>query len=124
MGCGEIQSLLYERDANRILVVPLVYLVEEDKIIWNEESDDLYSVRYRYRKLMMIRMGDRGPWGILWKIQVPPKAKHMLWQICKQCLPIRVRLKSRFVQCLEKCPLCLEEPEEEWHSLFQCEEIK
>jgi hypothetical protein len=37
MGCGEIKSLLYERDANKILVVPLVYLVEEDKIIWNEE---------------------------------------------------------------------------------------
>jgi hypothetical protein len=34
----------------------------------------------------------RGPreekqWGKIWKIKTPPKAKHLLWRICKDCLP-------------------------------------
>ncbi|PNX98108.1 hypothetical protein L195_g021350, partial [Trifolium pratense] len=41
-----------EKDANMILAVLLVHLVDEDKIIWKEESDDFYSVRSGYQKLM------------------------------------------------------------------------
>ncbi|PNX60349.1 hypothetical protein L195_g060140 [Trifolium pratense] len=40
-------------------------------------------------------MRENAEWKWLWKIQAPPKAKHLLWRICKGCLPTRTRLKER-----------------------------
>ncbi|GAU37059.1 hypothetical protein TSUD_274200 [Trifolium subterraneum] len=66
----------------------------------------------------------REEWGRIWKIHTPPKAKHFLWRVCKECLPTRIRLRSRHVQCPIECPLCLEEPEDEGHIFFNCGSIK
>jgi ribonuclease HI len=101
-------------------------LGQEDKLIWDEESDGVYSVKSGYRKLMRERDGRWRPrareeWGRLWKVQAPPKAKHFLWRICKECLPTRVRLRSRHVQCPQECPLCLAEPENDEHIFFNCD---
>ncbi|MCH95831.1 cytochrome P450, partial [Trifolium medium] len=38
---------------------------------------------------------DMGDWNWLWKAQAPPKAKHLIWRICRECLPTRIRLKER-----------------------------
>ncbi|MCI33786.1 ribonuclease H protein, partial [Trifolium medium] len=112
-----------------ILAVPLLHMVEEDKVIWSEESDGIYSVRSGYRKLLKERNPSHRPreedaWGALWKAQAPPKTKHLLWRICKECLPTRTRLRNRYVQCPVDCPLCLSEPEEDWHMFFECEGSK
>ncbi|MCH90826.1 putative ribonuclease H protein, partial [Trifolium medium] len=34
-------------------------------------------------------------WKGIWKTHAPPKAKHLIWRICKGCLPTRIRLKER-----------------------------
>ncbi|WJX64847.1 hypothetical protein P8452_49580 [Trifolium repens] len=34
-------------------------------------------------------------WSNIWKIQAPPKAKHLLWRIGKGCIPTRTRLHDR-----------------------------
>ncbi|MCH90308.1 RNA-directed DNA polymerase (Reverse transcriptase) [Trifolium medium] len=39
-------------------------------------------------------MNQNEGWKWLWKIQAPPKAKHLLWGICRECLPPRTRLKE------------------------------
>ncbi|MCH83748.1 polynucleotidyl transferase ribonuclease H fold [Trifolium medium] len=93
-----------EEVVNNILVVPLLDVIEDDKLIWSEERDGMYSVRSGYKKLMKEKASRQQPrgekaWGRLWKIQAPPKAKHLLWRICKECLPTRVRLRDRYVQC-------------------------
>jgi hypothetical protein len=111
---------------SKILVVPLLDLVQEDKLIWDEESDGVYSVKSGYQKLMRERDGrwrprTREEWGRIWKVQAPPKAKHFLWRVCKECLPTRVRLRSRHVQCPQECPLCLAEPENDEHIFFNCD---
>jgi hypothetical protein len=33
------------------------------------------------------------------KIIAPPKVKHLLWKIYKECLPTRMRLRNPYVQC-------------------------
>jgi hypothetical protein len=53
-------------------------------------------------------------WDLLWKIQAPLKSKHLLWRICKDCLPILLRLHSHYVSCPLECSLCLQEKEEDW----------
>jgi ribonuclease HI len=64
------------------------------------------------------RQGDE--WSSIWKILAPHKAKHLLWRICKECLPTRTRLRNRHVQCPIECPLCLSHIEEEKHLFFDC----
>jgi ribonuclease HI len=59
-------------------------------------------------------------WKKLWKIHAPPKAKHLLWRICKGCLPTRIRLQERCVPCPINCPLCDHNDENDWHFLFNC----
>jgi hypothetical protein len=49
----------------------------------------------------------------MWKIKSLPKAKHLLWRICRECFPTRVRLRQHYVQCPSTCQLCEEEEEEE-----------
>ncbi|PNX93020.1 cytochrome p450 [Trifolium pratense] len=50
---------------------------------------------------MMITSTGRGEegttqedWNCIWKVHDPPKTKHLLWRICKGCLPTRNRLKD------------------------------
>ncbi|MCH93173.1 pentatricopeptide repeat-containing protein [Trifolium medium] len=61
-----------------------------------------------------------GDWKSLWKIHTPPKAKYLLWRICRECLPTRARLQERHVNCPEVCPVCELEIEHDWHFLFAC----
>ncbi|PNX62713.1 ribonuclease H [Trifolium pratense] len=53
--------------------------------------------------------GAQGDWKSLWKIRAPPKAKHLLWRICRECLPTKVRLRRHYVQFPTICQLCEEE---------------
>ncbi|MCH91390.1 polynucleotidyl transferase ribonuclease H fold, partial [Trifolium medium] len=112
-----------------ILIVPLLDEIQEDRLIWIEEKDGLYSVRFSYRKLMEERNSRGRPrasqqGGNIWKVQDPPKAKHLMWRICKECLPTWIRLRNHYVQCQLDCPLCLQEPKEDCHLLLECEGSK
>jgi hypothetical protein len=126
---NKIYSLFSLDEAHDILNVPLFELVREDKLIWREENDGVYSVRTGYRRLMEAEnrgyctRGDNG-WNSIWKLHAPPKTKHLLWRICRECLPTRSRLRSHYVQCPLECPLCLSHDETDWHMFFSCGSVK
>jgi ribonuclease HI len=125
----KINSLFPSDLVRDILAVPLLPLVREDKLIWSEENDGIYSVRTGYRKLMKDINKGYGPhrevgWSSIWKIRAPPKVKHLLWRICRDCVPTRVRLRSRCVQCPIECPLCLTHEEDECHLFFNCGAVR
>jgi hypothetical protein len=125
----KINSLFSSTAALDILAVPLLEFVREDKLIWGEENNGVYSVRSRYKKIMKERSRGYGPrnidgWSSIWKLHTPPKAKHLLWRICNDCLPTRTRLRNRLVQCPMECPLCLTHDEDDWHLFFTCEAVK
>jgi hypothetical protein len=114
----KINTLFPSETAREVLAVPLLELVREDRLIWSEENNGIYSVRSGYKRIMKERNKGYGRrseegWGSIWKLHTPPKAKHLLWRICKDCLPTRTRLRNRFVQCPEECPLCLNHVEDE-----------
>ncbi|GAU49558.1 hypothetical protein TSUD_242910 [Trifolium subterraneum] len=52
--------------------------------------------------------------------QAPHKARHLLWRLCRGCLPTRSRLLERRVECTLNCPVCDEEIEDELHIFFRC----
>jgi ribonuclease HI len=126
---NKIFSLFSNEEAHNIISVPLFGLAREDKLIWSDEKDGLYSVRTGYRKFMEISNKGYLPgrdvgWSTLWKIHAPPKSKHLLWRICRECLPTRSRLRSRYVQCPVDCPLCSSHEETDLHLFFRCETVR
>ncbi|CAJ2653028.1 unnamed protein product [Trifolium pratense] len=99
-------------------------MVEEDKLIWIDSIHGQYSVKSGYNMMLnntgRVEEMTQENWQYLWKIHAPPKAKHLLWRICKGCLPTRTRLQERRVTCPLLCPLCEQSNEDDWHILFNC----
>lgn len=67
--------------------------------MWNEECDGEYSVKIGYNLLKGIQQEMRGgsiKWDCssLMRIHAPPKVKYVLWRICRECVPTRVRLRQ------------------------------
>jgi ribonuclease HI len=124
-----INSIFPPYVANSILAVPLFDDVVEDQLVWNDDMYGNYTVKSGYNLLLqtpieaVTRQGNED-WKGLWKIHAPPKTKHLLWRICKGCLPTRTRLRERHVQCPSICPLCELEEEDDWHVLYGCESSK
>ncbi|PNX88961.1 hypothetical protein L195_g045076, partial [Trifolium pratense] len=104
---NKVMSLFPTEVANCILAVPLFDVVEENKLVWFEDSHGNYSVKSGYNMLLhhdtsTTVMAVPGNWKSLWKIHTPPKSKHLLWRICRECLPTRARLQERHVKCPEQ----------------------
>ncbi|XP_058742418.1 uncharacterized protein LOC131614899 [Vicia villosa] len=106
--------------AEDILQVPLVEEVQENKWNWKEEQNGCYSVRSGYRlwRKDQVRSGSSGvdgDWCSLWNIKDPPRTKHLLWRICRDCLPTRQRLRHYHVSCPSSCSFCEDTMEDSWH---------
>ena len=53
----------------------------------------------------------------VWSLKIPLKIKHLLWRILWNCLPTRVRLQDKGVQCPLTCSYC-KNLENSWHIFF------
>ncbi|GAU48064.1 hypothetical protein TSUD_404920 [Trifolium subterraneum] len=121
-----LPSMVGRRDvAERILETPLVSSVREDKVSWEEERNECYAVKSGYKLAMRyIICSDKyhvaGNWNNILKAQAPHKARHLLWRVCRGCLPNRYRLLERRVECTLNCPVSDEEIEDELHIFFKC----
>jgi len=61
-----------------------------------------------------------GYWTGIWNLKVPPKVKSLIWRICRGCLPTRVRLLDKGVNCPTNCASCDSEYEDFAHVFFAC----
>jgi hypothetical protein len=80
----KVESLFTAHIAKSILNVPLFSMIEEDKLVWVDNTHGDYSVKSGYN--LMLNFSGRvqnldchGDWNSLWKIHAPPKAKHLLY---------------------------------------------
>jgi ribonuclease HI len=110
---------------NCITDIPLFELSEQDKLVWMDDVHGQYNVKSGYNLLLKCTGKLDGAihqekWTKLWSIHAPPKTKHLLWRICKGCLPTRIRLQEKHVPCSTNCPLCDHDSENDWHILFSC----
>jgi ribonuclease HI len=124
---NKIHSLFSEHVAESILKIPLFEEVQEDRLVWNFENHGSYTVKSGYNNYIKWKAVDdslrmEGEWNSIWNITAPPKTKHLLWRICRGCLPTRVRLRERHVPCPNACPFCDSHEEDERHILFNCME--
>ncbi|GAU41787.1 hypothetical protein TSUD_137160 [Trifolium subterraneum] len=122
---AKVRNLFSKDAAEKILETPLVSSVREDKVVWEEERNRCYSVKSWYKLAMRYIIGSDkyhvvGNWNGIWKAQASHKARHLLWRLCRGCLPTRSRLLERRVECTLNCPVCDEEIEDELHIFFRC----
>jgi ribonuclease HI len=126
---GKIESLFSMEVANRILDIPLFDMLDEDKLVWVDNAYGYYSVKSGYKLMLnvtgkVVDASQQADWHSLWTILAPPKAKHLLWRVCKGCLPTRLRLQEKHVPCPLLCLLCNQGVEDDWHTIFNCEANK
>jgi hypothetical protein len=53
-------------------------------------------------------------------VHAPHKTRHLLWSLCRGCLPTRCRLLDCDVDCDIHCPLCEEKVKDDVHTFFPC----
>jgi hypothetical protein len=113
--------------AEHILNTPFFVEVKEDRLVWNYENHGNYMVKSGYKNYIKSKAVEdnarvEGAWSSLWRVAAPPKTKHLLWRICRGCLPTRVRLRGSYVPWPSECPLRVHNEEDDWHILFGCSE--
>ena len=105
----KLESLFPDDMVQAILDTPLFAEVQNDKIVWMMERNGRYTVKTGYKLAMMEllhtdRFHVEGEWNRIWNVNSPHKARNLLWRICRGCVPTRLRLQSRHVQCEVICP--------------------
>jgi len=59
-------------------------------------------------------------WSGIWKLKVSSKIKNLIWWMCRGCLPTRVRLQDKGVQCFAHCVSCDGSTEDLARVFFDC----
>jgi len=108
-----------------ILDTPLFAEVQNDKITWMMERNGRYTVKTGYKLAMMEllhtdRFHVEGEWQRIWKVNSHHKARILLWTIWRGCVPTRLQLQSRHLQCEVICPWCDTAVEDDWHAFVGC----
>jgi ribonuclease HI len=96
-----------------------------DNLIWRHENDGLYSVKSAYKYCVegaidVSHLQVPGRWNLIWKTRAPPKVKNFVWRLCRNCLPTRLRLNQKGVNCPNHCVFCEESIEDSLHFFFLC----
>jgi hypothetical protein len=47
-----------------------------------------------------------------------PKVKNLVWRVCRDCFPPRVRINNIGVACSYECVICSDADEDSLHALF------
>jgi hypothetical protein len=89
----KIVDLLSVEGVCAIQETPLFGSVQEDKMLWQEERNGLYSVKSGYsiavwEIIPSYQHHVPGEWTKLWKVNALHKARNLLWRICCGCVPM------------------------------------
>jgi hypothetical protein len=120
-----VRQLFASDMAQSILNTPLYHQIQRDELIWKAEKNGHYSVRSAYRicieeVINNDHLRKPGYWSGIWRLKVPPRVKNLVWRICRDCFPTRVKLRSRGVNCPSECVRCEDPHEDSYHILFHC----
>jgi hypothetical protein len=120
-----VQNLFATETTQNILNTPLHQQVDTDRLVWKAEKNGCYSVRSAYRICIEdIIINDHlrkpGYWSGIWKLKAPLKVRNLVWRVCRECFPTRVKLKSIGVNRPSTCVTCNDPHEDSYHIFFHC----
>ena len=99
------------QDVEAILRTPLLNVDQQDTKIWDYTPNGVYSVKSAYKVIMNELVDNEhlaisSNWRLIWRVNVPPWVRNLMWRICEGNIPTRTTLNSRGVLCLIVCLLC------------------
>ena len=120
MGCWKsklTKELFLPHEANSILAIPLTQVQVPDSLVQTVIANGVFSIRSAYHishKALMKKEGGECSdsskmkciWKTVWKLKCPNKIKNFIWQLCKDILPINVKLRKRKILVPIDCDLC------------------
>lgn len=119
-------------EAAEVLKIKPSWRLEDDILAWAFEKHGSYSVRSTYRILKQDHMAkamattneqsDSGAsyWGVVWKLNVPPKIRVFWWRVLHNSLPSKNELHRRHVAQESYCEMCGDPNESLYHVFFEC----
>ncbi|CAL1408755.1 unnamed protein product [Linum trigynum] len=114
-----------------IKTIPLPRQNQEDRLIWHNTRDGVFSVKSAYHLAVSLdrRKGrwkssvswmDKTSWIRLWDANLPPKLKVFIWQILNRILPTTEALIEKRVPVHPRCPVCWGDQETMEHLFLDC----
>ena len=129
-----IHSNFHRDDIEAICRIHLSRRQVADSIIWSYNNNENFSVKSAYRVARRLQGEDTAGsstssaytkiWKVLWNLNIPNKIKVFGWRACADILPTRVNLVQRRVLTDDKCSICLREPENTIHVLWECAAVQ
>ena len=129
-----IDALFLPHEAECIKSIPLSIQPPEDRLIWVESANGLFSVRSTYKLAMNLSRptnhgsssDDNQPkkfWKLLWQIPAPHQVRHFIWRACRNILLTRKNLVRRQVLQDDHCSECHEKLKISGHLFQSCPRV-
>ena len=122
-----LKDVMQESDAKVVGKIPLSRTKNEDKLIWLNSVNGIFSVKsayYEARKVLRKEELNRDErdniWKAIWTAKVAPKIKFFMWKLVNSFLPTRKALQGKGIQCEVWCAICEEREESIQHLFFNC----
>ncbi|XP_037497568.1 uncharacterized protein LOC119371465 [Jatropha curcas] len=124
MGCGETYEPFSLRDVRAILNIPFSISAREDSLLWHFDKKGFYTVKLGYHVCERIlgrgfTHSQHGGWSRIWRLDIPPKVRDVMWKAMRGVLPTKEALSRRGVELNRGCLFC-DSVEEIDHVLIGC----
>ncbi|CAN6682317.1 unnamed protein product [Malus baccata var. baccata] len=119
-------------DQEAIEGTPIGDISRRNRLIWAATKNGRYTVKSGYRSLQSRSLSMRDHhlphvrsipeelWNCIWKVDVPPKIRHFLWNSLHNILATKANLYKRRSTTSLTCPICLGDDETVEHLLILC----
>lgn len=101
-------KLFWQSDSDTIKNIPISQVGNKDKLVWNYNSQGVYTVKSAYKQLQerdaqrLQQMGksvgserERKMWKRTWNLPIKGKLKHFLWRCCHNILLTSTQLARK-----------------------------
>lgn len=97
----------------------------DDRIAWAQSTDGLYNVKTGYKvwhnqNTGNLRCIQSGGCSRLWRLSIPNKVKIFVWRLCRDKIPVSIRLRNIGVNLPITCLICITVIEHLLHLFFDC----
>ena len=115
-----VRANFNEQDVQAILKMDLPYRELTDKLIWNFTNIGNYTVKSGYHFAINLNQAGLATtlaegWRTIWQLTVPPKVQSIVWWLCWDILPTRIKLHHLKVDLPITCMFCQGDIEHAWH---------
>ncbi|XP_019164478.1 PREDICTED: uncharacterized protein LOC109160650 [Ipomoea nil] len=115
-----VQQLFDPHVASQIVQLP-VNLLHDDVWYWEGDLRGCYSVKEGYKRLGETHVHGSVVWNGIWRLNIPPKWKNLMWRALSNILPTLDNLIKRRVDLMNICPACGLFEESIMHIFCTCE---